>query len=221
MALWIYGYSEGVSSARELSRMCEYDPACQWLTGMQSVNHHTLSDFRAEDKEEVDPIFVQVLGLLSAEGCIELKRVTQDGTKIKANAGASSFHRRERINQHLELARQQVEAMDSPDSEELSQRAIQAPKRANREKKQRLEQALQELEQIQKCRAESDRDEVRVSETDPEARVMKQADGGFAPSYNVQISTDGAKGIIVAVDVTQAGNDCDQLVSGIGALKPT
>ena len=215
MALWIYGYSEGVSSARELSRMCEYDPACQWLTGMQSVNHHTLSDFRAEDKEEVDPIFVQVLGLLSAEGCIELKRVTQDGTKIKANAGASSFHRRERINQHLELARQQVEAMDSPDSEELSQRAIQARKRANREKKQRLEQALQELEQIQKGRAESDRDEVRVSETDPEARVMKQADGGFAPSYNVQISTDGAKGIIVAVDVTQAGNDCDQLVSGI------
>jgi len=44
---------------------------------------------------------------------------------------------------------------------------------------------------------------------------MKQADGGFAPSYNVQISTDAAKGIIVAVDVTQAGNDCDQLVNGI------
>ena len=33
-----------------------------------------------------------------------------------------------------------------------------------------------------------------VSETDPEARIMKQADGGFAPSYNVQISSDTAAG---------------------------
>ena len=46
MALWIYGYSEGISSARELSRMCDYEPGCQWLTAMQAVNYHTLSDFR-------------------------------------------------------------------------------------------------------------------------------------------------------------------------------
>src|SRR4030095_3727404 len=36
-ALWIYSYSEGVGSARELSRMCEYEPACQWLTGMEAI----------------------------------------------------------------------------------------------------------------------------------------------------------------------------------------
>jgi len=70
MALWIYAYSEGISSARELSRICTYEPGCQWLTAMQPVNHHTLSDFRVEAKEELDEIFVQVLGLLSAEGFI-------------------------------------------------------------------------------------------------------------------------------------------------------
>jgi transposase len=215
MALWIYGYSEGVSAARELSRMCEYEPGCQWLTGMQAVNYHTLSDFRVEHKEELDEIFVQVLGLLSGEGFIEMKRITQDGTKVKAQAGADSFRREERIRLHLQLAREQVEAMSSPESEELSQRVIQARKRANREKKQRLEEAIQQLEQMQKARAESERDQVRISETDPEARVMKHADGGFAPSYNVQISTDAADGIIVGVDVTQAGNDCDQLVNAI------
>ena len=215
MALWIYGYSEGVSSARELSRMCGYEPGCQWLTGMQTVNYHTLSDFRVEHKQELDEIFVQVLGLLSAEGFIEMKRITQDGTKVKAQAGANSFRREERIRQHLQLAREQVQAMGSPESEQESQRGIQARKRASREKQQHLQKALQELEQIQKARAESERDQVRVSETDAEARVMKQADGGFAPSYNVQISTDAAAGIIVGVDVTQAGNDCDQLVNGV------
>jgi transposase len=215
MSLWIYAYSEGIRSARELSRMCEYEPGCQWLTGMQGVNDHTLSDFRVEHRDELDRIFVQVLGLLSAEGFIEMKRITQDGTKVKAHAGSNSFRREDRIHQHLQLAREQVEAMGRPESEELSQRVIQARKRASRDKKQRLEEALKELEQIQKARAESEKDPVRVSETDPEARVMKQADGGFAPSYNVQISTDAANGMIIAVDVTPAGNDCDQLVNGI------
>jgi len=110
MALWIYGYSEGVSSGRELSRMCEYEPCCQWLTALQRVNYHTLSDFRVEHKDDLDEIFVQVLGLLSAEGFIEMKRITHDGTKIKAQAGSNSFRREERIGEHLELARQQVEA---------------------------------------------------------------------------------------------------------------
>ena len=85
IALWIYGYSEGINSARELSRMCDYEPGCQWLTAMQSVNYHTLSDFRVDHKKELDRIFVQVLGLLSAEGLIEMKRITQDGTKVRAS----------------------------------------------------------------------------------------------------------------------------------------
>jgi transposase len=215
MALWIYGYSEGIGSARELSRMCGYEPGCQWLCAREPVNHHTLSDFRVCYKEELDQIFVEVLGLLSSEGLVEMKRIAHDGTKIRANASGHSFRRGKSVEEHLKLAREQVQAMGDPDSEQLSQRAIQAQKRARREREQHLEQALRELEEIQKARAESEKAKARVSETDPEARVMKQADGGFAPSYNVQISTDAANGIIVAVDVTQAGNDCDQLVAAI------
>ena len=215
MSLWIYAISQGVSSARELSRMCHYEPGCQWLTGMEVVNYHTLADFRVEHKEALDEIFVEVLGLLSAEGLVELTRVMQDGTKIKAQASGNSFRREDRIREHLELAREQVEAMASPESDELTQRMIRARQRASQEKKQRLEQALQQLEELQKSRPESEKDKVRVSETDPQARVMKQPDGGFAPSYNVQISTEASHGIIVAVEATQAGNDYDQLNDGV------
>jgi len=219
MALWIYGYSEGISSARELSRMCGYEPGCQWLSATEVINHHALSDFRVRYKEDLDEIFVQVLGLLSAEGLVELKRIGHDGTKVLANASRHSFRRKQTIGEHLQLAREQVEAMGDPESEELSQRAAEARKRARREKQERLERALKELEELQKMRAESEKTKVRVSETDPEARVMKQPDGGFGPSYNVQISTDAANGIIVAVDVTQAGNDCDQLIPAVEHIK--
>jgi hypothetical protein len=216
MALWIYGYSEGISSARELSRMCSYEPGCQWLAAMSEINYHTLSDFRAQHRKELDRIFVQVLGLLSAEGLIEMKRITQDGTKIRAHAASKSFHRRKRLRDHLEMARKHVEAMSKQESTELTTRMIEARKRAYQQKQQRLDEALRELDQLQQKRPN---EEVRVSETDPQARIMKQADGGFAPSYNVQISTDAAHGIIVGVDVTQAGNDCDQLLDAVQRVK--
>ena len=217
-ALWIYAYSEGVSSARELSRMCTYEPGCQWLTGLQEVNYHTLSDFRKSDKAVLDGLFVQVLGVLSAEGLTDLKRVMQDGTKIKAQASRKSFRREETLREHLKLAQEQVEAMGDPDSEELSQRVIRARQRAIREKKEQLEQALKELEEIEKTRKASE-SAPRVSESEPTARVMMQSDGGFAPSYNVQICTEASNKIILAVETTQAGTDYDQLEKGIDGIE--
>jgi transposase len=211
-ALWIYGNSEGISSARELSRWCEYEPGSQWITGLTRLNYHTLSDFRVQHREALNEIFTQVLGILSADGLIELKQVMQDGTKIKANAASGSFHREQHLRQHLELARQQVEQLSDPNSEELSQRAAKARQRAEREKKERLEQSLQELEKLRREKEPKDRANARVSTSDPEARKMKQSDGGYAASYNVQMATDAANSIIVAVGVTQDRHDGDQLI---------
>ena len=45
ISLWVYAYSEGIGSAREVARRCEFDPAFQWLTGLEEVNYHTLAVF--------------------------------------------------------------------------------------------------------------------------------------------------------------------------------
>jgi transposase len=79
ISLWVYAYSRGIGSAREVARRCEHDPAFRWLTGLMVVNHHTLSDFRLAHRAALDELFTQVLGLLSAEGLIELRTVTHDG----------------------------------------------------------------------------------------------------------------------------------------------
>jgi transposase len=220
ISLWIYAYSEGVSSGREVARLCEFDPAYQWLTGLEAVNHHSLSDFRVAHQAALDQLFAQVLGLLSAEGLLTLQRVMHDGTKVKACAGADSFRREEKILAHLELARQQVEEMGDPRKEELSQRVAKARERAARERQQRLELATQELEKLRASKASAEaKQEARASETDPEARVMKQSDGGFAPSYNMQISTDAEAGIIVGVGVSQSGSDYGQLKPAVEKIK--
>jgi transposase len=112
ISLWLYAYSRGISSARELARQCEYEPGCQWLCGLQPVSHRTLSGFRSENKAGLDDLFAQVLGMLSAEGLITLERVTLDGTKIKAHASGNTFRGREKIATHLAAAREQVRLLN-------------------------------------------------------------------------------------------------------------
>lgn len=217
ISLWIYGYSKGVSGGREIGRLCEYDPAYQWLTGLEAVNYHTLTDFRVKYQEALDELFIEVLGLLSAEGLISLERVTHDGMKVKACASGDTFRREGRIRAHLELAREQVKQMGDPrTAEEVGPRVAKARQRAAREKEERLEKALEELEEIRASKSgEKKKKEARVSMTDPEARIMKQSDGGYAPSYNVQITTDGKEKIIVEAGASQCGSDYEELVPAV------
>jgi len=210
ISLWIYAYSQGIGSAREVARRCEWEPAFEWLTGCEAVNYHTLASFRVEHRAELDELFTQVLGLMSGEGLITLEQVVQDGTKIKAQASSDSFQGEARIGEHLERARRRVREMGEPEQGEGPSPAEQARRRARRERQQRLEQALEEL---QKLRPRKPR--ARVSVTEPEARRMRQADGGIAPNYNVQISADGAQSLIVDVKVMQAANDSEQLAPAV------
>jgi hypothetical protein len=213
VSLWIYGCSRGISSAREIARRCTYEPAFQWLCGLGEINHHTLSDFRVDHDASLRELFVQVLGVLSSEGLVSLERVMHDGTKIKACAGSDSFRREERLKEHLETARKQVAAMADPRQEEpKAKRAAQ--ERAVRERQQRLEQALEEVEKIREAKRK-DKEQARASQSDPQARIMKQSDGGYAPSYNVQLSTEASNRIIVGAAVSQSPSDTHQLMGAV------
>jgi len=186
---------------------------------MEVVNYHTLADFRVQHEKALDELFAQLLGVLSSEGLISLERVVHDGTKVKASASGNSFHRERTLRGHREAARERVREMGDPRQEECSRRAA-ARERAAREKVERLERALKEMEKVQAApEARAEKSEQRVSQTDPEARNMKQSDGGYAPSHNVQISTDTAHGIIVGASVTQAANDQHELVPAIEEIE--
>jgi Transposase DDE domain len=181
------------------------------------INAHTLSDFRVKHDTALNGLFVQTLGLLSVDGLITLQRVMQDGTKIRAKAAADSFRRQQRVEQALKEAKAQVAAVEAMSEEEGSRRMAKARQRAARERQERLEQALKEFDQLEK--EDKDKEQRRVSTSDPEARVMKQPGGGYAPSYNVQIDTDAKNGVVVAVAVVQAGNDFEQLEPGVDRVE--
>src|SRR5881394_128003 len=217
ISLWIYAYSRGISSAREIARRCTHEPAFQWLCGLGEINHHTLSDFRVDHNASLRELFVEVLGVLSSEGLVSLKRVMHDGTKIKACAGADSFRREERLKEHLEAARKQVEAMGDPREEEPKRKRA-AQERAVRERQQRLEQALEEVQKVRQAKR-ADKEQASASESDPQARIMKQSNGGYAPSYNVQLSTEASQRIIVGAEVSQSGSDFVHLIGAVAQVE--
>lgn len=220
LALWIYATLEGVSSARALARLCEKHVAYQWLRGGVTLNHHTLSDFRTENAAAWDELLTTSVGTLLSTGLVKLESVAQDGLRVRANAGSSSFRRLSTLEKCLTEAQEQMAALKRHEDESYEQceeRLRAARQRAAHERQERVKAALEEGQKLAAEREERRKKggtpptEPRGSTTDPEARMMQFSDGGFRPGYNVQFATDVDSGIIVGVDVVQAGNDSEQL----------
>ena len=93
LALWLYGLSQGVSSARELARLSTLHAAYRWICGGVTVNYHLLSEFRSAQSAALDELMSQVLAVLMHKGLVKLYRVAQDGTRVRANAGRSEERR--------------------------------------------------------------------------------------------------------------------------------
>jgi transposase len=208
VTLWIYGTSEGVASARELARLCGMHDAYRWICGGVPVCAHTLSDFRVDHKEALDDVMTQVLAALMRHGAVELKRVAQDGTRVRASAGAASFRRKKSLEACMEEARKHVLEVAASADEGLSEVQAAARKRAAQDRLDRIQRAIEELPKAQAAKkSPEEREEARVSTTDPEARVMKMGDGGFRPAWNVQLGSDTRSRIIAGVSVDNRGSD--------------
>lgn len=218
LSLWLYATIKGVGSARELNRLCVRHLSDQWICGDVSVNYHTLADFRVAHAEFLDRLLTQQIAQLMSVGAVTLERVAQDGVRVRASAGASSFRRKPTLEACLVEAQAQVAALREDvqsDPAAATRREQAARERAAREREQRVRDALAACEQVQAAKEKRGRDSLkqpaRGSTTDPDARKMKMPDGGTRPAFNVQFATDAASQVIVGVDATNAGTDAGQL----------
>jgi transposase len=216
LALWLFATADGVNSAREIDRLSTEHRAYQWLRGGVPVNHHMLSDFRGRHGEAFDELLTQMLAVLLHQRSISLKRVSQDGLRVRASAGTGSFRRCETLEKCLKAARRHVRELkaEAEDAQLNAQRAA-ARQRAAREAQQRVERALDEVKKLQGVRGKASggrkaKGEPRASTTDADARKMRMADGGFRPAYNVQMATDTEDNLILGVSVTNKGSDQGQ-----------
>jgi transposase len=225
-AVWLYATTRNIGSAREVDRLCKESDPFKWILGGVTVNYHMLAAFRVGHGDALDELFTRVLATLVDKGLVKAKRITQDGIRVRAAAGAGSFRSEERLEILLEESRQLVkelrEQLDDPArSAKVSARKKSARLRAAEDKQRRLEEAVAQLPELkEKQQATAERagsngkrgqkileKTLRVSTTDPVTRVMKMANGGFNPAINVQLATDTSSRAIVGVDVSNEGSD--------------
>lgn len=218
VALWLQATIDGIGSARQLDRLCERDVRYQWLCGGVSVNYHTLSDFRSDHVEFLEKLLVDSVAVLMDQGIVPLETVAQDGMRVRASAGSSSFRRRPSLEELQRKAGDHLERIKADNEDdarhEADARRQAAQERAARERKERIDEALRQRDELAKQREKrkkGDGESTRVSTTDPDARKMKMANGGFDPAFNVQFSTDADARVIVGVDVTNEGTDGGQM----------
>lgn len=218
-ALWLFATIEAISSAREIERRCERDIVYKWICGGVGVNYHTISDFRTDHGDLLERLLTDSIAALLHQGLVDLDDIAQDGVRVRASAGKSSFRRRKTLEKCRDEAAERVrllreERENNPDGDGGNKRQQAAQERAAREREERIAKALEELDELQEQKEELRKgsgENARASTTDPEARVMKTANGGYNPAVNVQLATDCRTRLIAAVYVTNSGSDSRQM----------
>jgi len=221
IALWLYATIDGVGSAREVDRLCYSHDAYRWIRGGVSVNYHTLSQFRVSHQAALDQLLTQSIAVLLHGGIVTLARVAQDGTRVRGSAGAGSFRRGETLQDCLRQARTQVVRTAKQTEAPINARAEAAQRRAAEERVTRVEEALAQLPQLAAVKEAQGKPATaaRVSTTDPDARVMKMADGGYRPAYNIHFATDVDSRVIVGIRTLNSGSDQSQAGPMLDAIE--
>lgn len=231
LALWLWATVDGVGSARQLDRLCRDHLVYRWLCGGVSMNYHSLSNFRLAHMAVLERLLAQGVASMVEAGLVSLDTLAQDGLRVRAGAGASSFRRHARLDDLLTAAQARVERLRAevetdPAAGDRRQRA--AKERGAREREARIAAAqkrMKELEAERERREKTNKKQVakqkepRASTTDADARVMKMADGGWRPAYNMQIISTPEHQVIVAVDIDTSGSDRGLAQPGIEMVR--
>lgn len=211
MGLFLWGHMNGVRSSRKLERECQRNLEVIWLCRKLEPDFKTIADFRKDNGEGIKGVVTEFRVWCLAAGLYGRETVAVDGSKFKAvNSRERNFSQdklqkmiareRAKVSEYLEA----VATADAADSEESKLSAAQL-----KEKIAGLEKYLARHEELARELAKSG--ESQVSLTDPEARLMKTAQGGYDVSYNVQTVVDSQHKLIAAYEVTNDRNDLGQL----------
>jgi transposase len=246
-ALFLYAYCQGIYPSRRVAKACQERVDFMAVTGMQTPDFRTISDFRKRHLAALGELFVQVLRLCQEAGLVKLGHVALDGTKVKANASkhkAMSYGRMKKAEAELEAIvsdwLNKAEAADLRDDqehgaersgEELPDWVRDKQRRLEkiREARARLEAEAQAAEKGEekktggpgrprKNEPGTPKDSAQTNFTDPQSRIMKSHDG-FIQGYNAQAVVDADSQVIVAQGLTNNASDAQQLAGMVAQIK--
>ena len=210
LKIYIYGYLNRIQSSRRLERETQRNVELMWLTGRLMPDFKTIANFRRDNGPAIRNVCRQFIVLCRKLNLFSQAIVAIDGSKFKAannrDKNFTNAKMQRRMAQIEESIERYLTAMDTADRAEPE--TAELKKGRLQEKIAALKQQMQQLKAIdEKLQASPDQ---QISMTDPDARSMKNRDGGIV-GYNVQTAVDAQHHLIVAHEVITEGVDRDQL----------
>jgi transposase len=210
LAVWLYAYALGITSARQIERRLVEDLAFRYLSAGERIDNWALSAFRRRHGRALNDAFTQVLEWAQSQGMVKLGRVAIDSTRVQANASKDKVDSEQALRDTRARLRRQVRTWqkqaDHDDQEpgglevaigELNQALAEMPRRLERLKKSGLK---------------------KLSRTDEDARFLRQRGDKFVLGYSAEIAVSDDH-LIVGQRVTQNVTDNDSLVPMIDEVQ--
>jgi len=220
LKLYLYGYVNRVHSARRLARECRRNLEVVWLLEGLAPGYRTIAEFRKVNGKALKAACKDFVALCKELDLLGGETVGLDGAFFNASASDASIVTKTRLEKDLKRIELDIDAyyqgLDAQDQQERGaapdlgeERALPAKIEQLKTRQARGQAQLKQLE---------DSGETQISRTDPDARALRKA-GQQTVGYNVQTAVDSKHKLIVHHEVTNAGNDCEQLAPQAVAAK--
>ena len=228
----LYGLICRIRASRKLEEALHVRLDFRWLAHGMSIDHTTLSMFRRKYPEQLRDLFVQLVLIGKEMGLVTFQRIAFDGTRVRANnrrRGARSPKRllemKAKLQEEYDRLSEKADGEDAEDDEVFSTSKASgktgddddtpAPQQRLKQIEQaqaKVDAALAELEKIENS---PEKTPTRLPITDPESRITKCKEGGFAPNFTPTATVDCKSGMIVDQTVIAQSNESDQLMPTI------
>lgn len=235
----IYGYTIGLRSSRKLADRLKEDLVFMWLSGRQTPDFRTISDFRKDRLVDVKKIFVEVLGLCRSLGMVRIGKVAIDGTKFRGDVNGNKMQYRKVLIRRKRTIEEQVndifaeaEAIDKEEEKlygdstehtgvKWNAKDLEKALAKMKKKKWSLEKKRKKLEakktDINQKLRKMRKDRNSMSSTDKDATMMLMKEGYIAPGHNAQFAAEHQ--VILGYGLTSDRNDYKQLKPMVEEVK--
>jgi len=209
LKLYIYGYLHRVRASRRLEAETRRNVQVMWLLNRLTPAFKTIADFRKDHAEAIVGVCRAFIRFCREQSLFGAELLAIDGTKIAAVASRKQVMTPQRIEKmNAAIDRKIAEYLGSMDEADRQERGsagkgadVAAAIEALKAEKERLQGQAQDL---------AARGLKQLVMTEREAKLMRTPHG-HAVAYNAQTAVDAEHKLIVAFDLTNEGNDLQQL----------
>jgi transposase len=209
LKLYIYGYLNQIRSSRRLEREALRNVEVFWLINRLAPVFKTIADFRKDHPEAIAGVCRAFIKFCREQSVFGGEVLAIDGSKIAAVASRKQVITKKKLAERDAAIERKIAeyltAMDEADAEETpvepAKADVAAAVAALKVQRAKLQQQAEQLVR------EGLKQKVL---TEPEARLMRTP-RGHQVAYNAQIAVDAQHDLIVAFDLTNEGNDLQQL----------